>query len=325
MSYDLSRLRVLVLEDSPQMRDIFRTILASIGIKNVVQVADGIDAIVKLTTHAFDLAIVDWVVPRYDGIEFIEHVRKAPESPNPYLPIIMVTGHGERHKVMRARDAGATEFLVKPISAHVLAARIVEVIERPRPFVRTKNYFGPTRRRHRGEWSGTERREGYSSTGQNEKGAIEVIEPPNLIRMQVRGGGGVDPEAIRRAEAAVRNLKGAFEAAAEAQLEELQAACEQIVAGSSVRANLQQIARIAHELKGQGGTFGYELLSDVADLLSYHARRNEFLDQRGVQIVKTIIGALGIVIGQKIQGDGGPAGRELLAHLKHAIGVQAQG
>ena len=55
----------------------------------------------------------------------------------------MLTGHSEKKRVVVARDAGATEFLAKPISAKALYERILNIVANPRPFVKTKNYFGP--------------------------------------------------------------------------------------------------------------------------------------------------------------------------------------
>ena len=60
---------------------------------------------------------------------------------------VMITGHTERYRVEAARDAGVTEILAKPITAHNLFARITEILERPRAFVRCDGYFGPDRRR----------------------------------------------------------------------------------------------------------------------------------------------------------------------------------
>jgi DNA-binding response OmpR family regulator len=63
----------------------------------------------------------------------------------------MITGHTEKHHVEAARDAGVTELLAKPITAANLFARIAEIVERPRAFVRCGHYFGPDRRRTRTE------------------------------------------------------------------------------------------------------------------------------------------------------------------------------
>src|SRR2546423_87136 len=87
------------------------------------------------------------------------HIRSSPDSPDPFAPIVMLSGHTEKARVMQARDAGITEFMAKPVSARSLYARIVSIIENPRPFVRTKDYFGPDRRRQMLPFEGPERRQ----------------------------------------------------------------------------------------------------------------------------------------------------------------------
>src|SRR6201996_6115927 len=74
-------------------------------------------------------------------------VRNAPDSKNPYLPIVMMTGHSEKSRVVKARDAGVTEFVAKPLTAKSVLERLRAVIYPPRPFVRSATYFGPDRRR----------------------------------------------------------------------------------------------------------------------------------------------------------------------------------
>jgi len=98
-----------------------------------------------------DLVLTDLSMKPVDGITFTREVRTAHDSPNPYVPIIMITGHTERRKVEAARDAGVTEFLAKPITAQGLILRIAEIVERPRAFVRCDGYFGPDRRRRKDE------------------------------------------------------------------------------------------------------------------------------------------------------------------------------
>src|SRR5690606_23036594 len=95
------------------------------------------------------IVIADWMMKPMNGIAFTERVRTDKKSPNPYVPIILMTGFSERRRVIEARDAGVTEFLVKPFTARDLYKRIVQVIERPRQFVRAENFFGPDRRRKR--------------------------------------------------------------------------------------------------------------------------------------------------------------------------------
>ncbi|MDA0664423.1 MAG: response regulator, partial [Proteobacteria bacterium] len=95
-----------------------------------------------------------------DGIDFTRMVRSAADSPNPFVPIIMLTSHTARTRVMEARDVGVTEFLAKPITANGLYTRIATIIEHPRQFVRKSVYFGPDRRRTIKDFMGMDRRGG---------------------------------------------------------------------------------------------------------------------------------------------------------------------
>ena len=143
----LESLQVLLVDDNQHMRAIVVAILKGVGIKRVREVGDGAEALHALRDFAADLAIVDFNMSPLDGVEFTRLVRNANDSPNPYLPIIMMTGHAERSRVYDARDAGVTEFVVKPVTAKSVLSRIQAVIFKPRPFVRTDSYFGPCRRR----------------------------------------------------------------------------------------------------------------------------------------------------------------------------------
>jgi two-component system chemotaxis response regulator CheY len=159
MPYELSKVRVLVLEDNNHMRKLLRGMLLAIGVGEVVDTADATQAYAKAKQMPVDFALVDWEIYPVSGLEFVRKIRTQRDSPNPFLPIIMVTGHTERERVTTARDLGITEFLAKPISAQSLSQRIEELIDRPRPYIRTASYFGPCRRRKRGGiFVGPERR-----------------------------------------------------------------------------------------------------------------------------------------------------------------------
>jgi CheY-like chemotaxis protein len=155
----LESLQVLLVDDNPHMRSIVVTILKGVGVKRVREVASGADALKAMRDFPADLAIVDFNMAPLDGVEFTKLVRNAKDSPNAYLPIIMMTGHAERSRVEEARNAGVTEFVVKPVTARSILSRIQNVIFKPRPFVRTEDYFGPCRRRVKDErYNGPRRR-----------------------------------------------------------------------------------------------------------------------------------------------------------------------
>ena len=70
-------------------------------------------------------------------------IRTNPQSPNPFVPVIMLTGHTQIEHVRQARDAGINEFIAKPVSVKTMMQRLVAVIEHPRPYVRTERLFRP--------------------------------------------------------------------------------------------------------------------------------------------------------------------------------------
>jgi two-component system chemotaxis response regulator CheY len=145
--YVLDNINVLVLDDNRHMRSLVQSILHALGVKNIREANDAADAFKELMHFHADVIICDWHMEPLDGIDFVKLVRTAKDSPNPYVPIIMLSGYTEYRRVVAARDAGVNEFLAKPISAKALYQRFASIIENPRPFIRTKLYFGPDRRR----------------------------------------------------------------------------------------------------------------------------------------------------------------------------------
>ncbi|MBX3479822.1 MAG: response regulator [Caulobacter sp.] len=146
MMVGLETLRVLLVDDNPHMRSIVSTILKGIGVRQLREAQDGADGLQALRSWPADLAIIDFRMDPLDGAQFTRMVRNSTDSENPYLPIIMMTGFADRGRIFEARDAGVTEIIAKPLTARSIIERIEAVIMRPRPFVRTADYFGPLRR-----------------------------------------------------------------------------------------------------------------------------------------------------------------------------------
>jgi DNA-binding response OmpR family regulator len=167
-NYNLERLNFLIVDDNKHMRALVKSILHALGAKNVLDASDGADAFKELRHYPADIIICDWNMDPLDGLDFTRLVRTGNDSPNPFVPIIMLTGHTEMNRVVEARDSGIHEFLAKPISAKGLYSRIRAIIEHPRPFVRAGLYFGPDRRRRAlASYMGPERRK---DTKDEEKG-----------------------------------------------------------------------------------------------------------------------------------------------------------
>ncbi len=157
--YDFQNLRVLICDDSRQMRSLLKTFMNGFGIKNVAEASDAKQAFIEMQQFDPDLVITDWNMPPTSGLDFIARVRMGDDSPNPYVPIIMLTGYTELHRVKQARDAGISAFLAKPLSAQSLYKRLISIVDDNRPFIRNGKYFGPDRRTSRGiGFMGGERR-----------------------------------------------------------------------------------------------------------------------------------------------------------------------
>ncbi len=169
-AYNLERLNFLVVDDNGHMRSLVRTLLHALGVRHIKEATDGADAYARLGTYAADLVICNWQMSPMDGLEFVRLLRTDTNSPNPFVPVIMLTAHTEAERVVEARDAGVTEFLAKPISAHQLSSRIRTIIKYPRPFVRAQSYVGPDRRRRQDpDFKGPHRRT-RDTAGQPEEG-----------------------------------------------------------------------------------------------------------------------------------------------------------
>jgi len=157
--YRFDRLKILVVDDNAHMRKLVVTILQAFGAVQIFEAADGEQALGLMRDANPDVIILDWVMEGMSGLEFAKEVRTSPNTPNPFVPIIMLTGHTAIDHVRQARDAGVNEFLAKPVSVKAILTRLIAVIEHPRPYVRTKAYFGPCRRRRSPEeYRGPERR-----------------------------------------------------------------------------------------------------------------------------------------------------------------------
>jgi len=158
--YRFDRLRVLVVDDNVHMRRLVTTILQAFGVNTIFEASSGESAWELIRENNPDIVVLDWVMEGMSGIDLIKMIRANPQSPNPFVPTIMLTGHTSLEHVQEARDAGANEFIAKPVSVKTMMSRLSSVIEHPRPYVRTKAYFGPCRRRRNQEHAGGERRAG---------------------------------------------------------------------------------------------------------------------------------------------------------------------
>jgi two-component system, chemotaxis family, chemotaxis protein CheY len=143
----LQGVEILVVDDNQFMRKLVRNLLVNVGVKIVHEAGDGITGLEAIRTMSPDVVVLDWEMPFLNGAELVRIVRSPGVFPVPDVPIIMLSGHGERWRVIEAARLGVNEYLRKPISAKALLDRLVTILANPRPMVQLGNYYGPEPRK----------------------------------------------------------------------------------------------------------------------------------------------------------------------------------
>jgi two-component system chemotaxis response regulator CheY len=155
-----TELCILIVDHSQEMRQLIRDMLSRMGIRRIHE-SRGIEGASQiLDENRVHVVLVDWDLEPMSGLEVVRLLRDKEQSPNPFVPIIMLTGVADKDRVLSSRDAGVNEFLLKPLSSKMLADRINAAVNGTRAFVEGSEYFGPDRRRkdHPG-YKGPDRRD----------------------------------------------------------------------------------------------------------------------------------------------------------------------
>jgi two-component system, chemotaxis family, chemotaxis protein CheY len=143
----MSTIEILIVDDNQYMRKVVRNLLVNLGVKNIHEAADGIAGLEAIRTYVPDIVLLDWEMPLLNGAELVRIVRSPGVFSVPDVPIIMLTAHVERWRVLDATRLGVNEFLKKPVSGKGLLDRIVSILSHPRPMVQIGDYYGPEPRR----------------------------------------------------------------------------------------------------------------------------------------------------------------------------------
>jgi CheY-like chemotaxis protein len=117
---------VLIVDDSPTMRKIISGSLAKYSALVALEAGDGLEAIEILEKKHVDLIISDWNMPRMDGLEFVEAVRRSDKYGG--VPILMVTINNYRKEAIAAMKVGVNEFLVKPYGEEEFQQKIASIL-----------------------------------------------------------------------------------------------------------------------------------------------------------------------------------------------------
>ncbi len=119
-------MRILVVDDYATMRRIIKNLLKQLGFDNTYEAADGTEALRKVQEKPFDLIISDWHMEPMTGLELLKRVRADEKTRN--LPLILVTAESKPENVLAAKQAGVSNYIVKPFNADTLKTKMSSVI-----------------------------------------------------------------------------------------------------------------------------------------------------------------------------------------------------
>ena len=121
--------RVLVVEDDTHIRDLIVLHLGLEGLETEA-VGDGMQGLALASAHAFDLILLDLMLPGMDGVSICRSIRR--EGPNQDVPLLMLTARREESDKVLGLESGADDYLVKPFGIRELVARVRALLRRPR-------------------------------------------------------------------------------------------------------------------------------------------------------------------------------------------------
>jgi two-component system chemotaxis response regulator CheY len=154
-----AKLKVLVVDDDAFMITMITGFLRYGGVRAIFSARNIPEAFNIICIEKPDLILTDRIMAPVDGIEFVRQIRGSNRGHDPMVPIIMITGRADKEGITNARDAGVSEFLVKPFTMAALFSRMNTVLDKPRPFITGHEYKGPDRRRRAQEnYVGSRRR-----------------------------------------------------------------------------------------------------------------------------------------------------------------------
>lgn len=148
---------------------------------------------------------------------------------------------------------------------------------------------------------------------------LEIINPPNTLKNKVGtgGAGAVDLEALERAEQVIAGMTDSYLEWVVEDLKKIDAAYTALASAEGDRKKeMEGVFQVSHDIKGQGGSFGYDLMTAIAKELCRLIEKAGKIGPGEVEAVKLHIDAMKLVIGEDLKGSGGKEGEKMLSGLQ---------
>lgn len=327
----LKNYRILIADPDVELGHVLRSMMVEMGFSQCEHITNGLDAYRKLKNAPYDFLITEWGLSQMDGVQLLRKIRRAPDSPLPTLPVIMLTGRAEQDDVCAARDAGINEFVVKPFSAKSIYQRIERIIEHPRQFVISPSFVGPNRRIHGTPPPDISDRRVHKVKPQLQPvdvhGAMQAGSVPRLwlpdfslkykLGTNLRLESLITAAVLEQAQAAVDVISDASLGWIKTNLQEMRLLLNLMVNKLYPPNVVEEMNQLAMSVNAHAGTFGYSRASEIAYLLYRFCRHHLNPDKTEHHtILQKHIDVLQVILGNQMRGSAGEIGSQLAAELK---------
>ena len=325
-SPDLTKAHIVIADDDHNMADVLWHTLQHIGLTNVTRVRNGREVLDVLKKKPVDILITEWEMPYVDGLSLLRSLRRSEDPVFAMMPVLMLTGRAEKRDVVDVRDAGVTEFLVKPFSAKTLFNRLEHIIDNPRDFIVSPSFVGPDRRRNALNADGSERRvkkpkilTAPARIAEDLRQDVHKVAPEFQLRkkMGIVGGLGkvITPELLKSAQETIQGFQEESLKWIAEDIAELEKCFHKMIHDKSQEAVDDAIEKLL-SIKSRAGTFDYELTSQIAfTLYSFLREGYQIGNMQHVLILQKHIEVLKIILARQVTGQGGVMEQELVRGL----------
>ncbi len=332
----LKNYRILVVDADLELAHVLKSMLNEMGFADVQLTRSGKEAISLMQKTAFDFIITEWHTQQLDGIGLLEFVRRSPNSPNPTIPIIMLTGRAEEVDVTLARNYGINEYVIKPFTAKSIYSRLERIIEQPRSFVVAKTFVGPDRRAKEKPGNKAEKRVKKPVAKLKPKEVSKAVldaqesDEPKIwlpdfslklkLGKNMRLNDFITPEVLDQSQFAIDSITSNSLQWIKENLHELRLLYETMATPNYPKTITADISDVALTINSRAGTFGYWRAAEIAYNLYLFCRNSlNPADKNHHLIIKKHIDVLMVILGNQMSGDAGEIGLQIANELKSLI------
>ena len=334
-----AKVNIAIADTDNKIASLIKKILATLGCNRIFIVSDGNEVLRLMKSEKIDVIITEWTLKTINGIDLAIHLRQSLDSPNRMVPIIMLTGRNDPGSIQTARDAGISEYLVKPFSSKTLLERLYAVVEEPRSFILCKSFIGPDRRRISSFTLPPDpdsnrtyfERKPPTIVSKEQLSQLIIDDTPRMIMpdytlkkkigLEVPAELLINPLTVAHSEEEMLKAEEEFLKTILRDVESLSVAYSRlIVSPDNAKTLVKSMQDSADSIKARAGIFGYVRATEVAGQLSNFCRRYYDKDNKyHLIILEKHIQTIAVIFSHKITGDGGEIGKDLMLSLARLI------